>query len=136
MTNYGNDSLSVLWKEILDRHWRYLETEESLEKIAERKKLEGKFYFKYEISTIFDNNLTFSGCLREYLSVMPHDKKFLLPETAEVLRNSVMQMKDCSPYKFAIGFDSISQYANNLFTKPWRKEYRTIKVVYERDESI
>lgn len=29
--------------------------------------------------------------------------------------------------KILNGFESISMYANNLFTKPWRKEYRTIK---------
>lgn len=27
-----------------------------------------------------------------------------------------------------MGFEAISQYANNLFRKPWRKEYRCIKV--------
>lgn len=30
-----------LWEEILKRHWAYLETEENLQKIEERKKLEG-----------------------------------------------------------------------------------------------
>lgn len=37
-------------------------------------------------------------------------------------------MKDFSIVKMLNGFESISQYANNLFTKPWRKEYRTIKM--------
>lgn len=129
MTNYGMpDSLNALWKEILDRHWRYLETEESLEKIDERKKLEGKNTSSENVSKCSNIRILFTGSLREYLSIVSHDKKFLLQETADVLRNSVMQMKDCSPYKLAIGFESISQYANNLFTKPWRKEYRTIKV--------
>lgn len=27
-----------------------------------------------------------------------------------------------------MGFEAISQYANNLFRKPWRKEFRCIKV--------
>lgn len=28
----------------------------------------------------------------------------------------------------AFGFEAINQYASNLFIKPWRKEYRTIRV--------
>jgi spermatogenesis-associated protein 2 len=71
------------------------------------------------------------GCLREYLSIVSHDRKFLLLETGDCLKTSVLQMKNFSPYKAAIGFESISQYANNLFTKPWRKEYRTIKVLHQ-----
>lgn len=55
------------------------------------------------------------------------DRKFFLPVTAQVLKVS-LKMKDFSACKALIGFESISQYANNLFTKPWRKEYRTIKV--------
>lgn len=108
MTNYGRDSLESLWQEILELHWSYLEMEESLKKIEERKKLEGR--------------------LREYISIVPHDRKFFLPETEHVLRASILHMKDFSAYKSAIGFESISQYANNLFMKPWRKEYRVIKV--------
>lgn len=108
MTNYGRDPLETLWKEILDLHWNYLEMDESLKKIDERKKLEGR--------------------LREYISIVPHDRKFFLAETEHVLRTSIQQMRDFSAFKAAIGFESISQYANNLFMKPWRKEYRVIKV--------
>lgn len=110
--NYGRDpleNLSNLWKEILELHWNYLEIDESLKKIDERKKLEGR--------------------LREYISIVPHDRKFFLPETEHVLRASIVHMKDFSAFKGAIGFESISQYANNLFMKPWRKEYRVIKVI-------
>lgn len=110
MTNFANgrDPLDELWTVILNRHWKYLETEECLEKIEERKKLE--------------------GCFKEFLSVVPHDRKFYLPETGLVLKKTVLEMKDFSGFSGAIGFESISQYANNLFTKPWRKEYKTIKV--------
>lgn len=108
MASYGRDPLEGLWKDILEIHWRYLETEESLKKIDERKILEGR--------------------LKEYISVVSHDRKFFLPETEHVLRKSITQMKDFSAFKSADGFESISQYANNLFTKPWRKEYRVIKV--------
>jgi spermatogenesis-associated protein 2 len=108
MTSYGRDPLEELWKEILQIQWRYLETEESMQKIDERKLLEGR--------------------LKEYISVVPHDRKFFLPETEQILRKSITQMKDFSAFKGADGFESISHYANNLFTKPWRKEYRVIKV--------
>lgn len=114
MTNYGNTSnatttnLSELWNDICKKHWHFLETEESLEKIEERVKLE--------------------TCLTDYLCLVPHDRKFLLPETNHVLKKSILYMNDFSAYKACIGFESISQYANNLFTKPWRKEYKVIKM--------
>lgn len=60
--------------------------------------------------------------------IAPHDRKFYLPETQAVLEQSVLQMQDFSARKASFGFDSISRYANNLLTKPWRKEYKTIKV--------
>lgn len=34
------DLLADLWEEILRRHWSYLEKEENIEKLEERKKLE------------------------------------------------------------------------------------------------
>lgn len=108
MTNYGRDPLEELWKEILEIHWKYLESEENMDKIEERRLLEGR--------------------LKEYISVVTHNRKFFLPETENVLRRSVTQARDFSAFKCADGFESISHYANNLFTKPWRKEYRVIKV--------
>lgn len=69
-----------------------------------------------------------SGVLRDFLSLVRHDRKFFLTETAHVLKQSVLKMPDFTAYKALIGFEAIAQYANNLFRKPWRKEYRTIKV--------
>lgn len=74
--------------------------------------------------------LIFAGCLKEFLSIAPHDRKFFLPETAQVLKKSISEMDNFTAYKAMNGFESISQYANNLFTKPWRKEYRVIKVTH------
>ncbi|XP_055917342.1 protein tamozhennic [Eupeodes corollae] len=102
------DILPDLWEEILQRHWTFLETEESMQKLEERKKLE--------------------ACLKEFLCVVPHDRKFFLPETAHVLKKTVKELDDFNAFKAMVGFESISQYANNLFTKPWRKEYRIIKM--------
>lgn len=38
------DILRDLWSEILKCHWTFLETEESINKLEERKKLEGKHH--------------------------------------------------------------------------------------------
>lgn len=54
----------------------------------------------------------------------------MLASTGHVLRQSVNCLKDFSANDAGMGFESISQYANNLFIKPWRKEYRVIKVVF------
>ncbi|XP_037954913.1 protein tamozhennic [Teleopsis dalmanni] len=103
----SSDTLPDLWSEILNRHWVFLDTEESMQKLEERKKLE--------------------DCLKIFLSIVPHDRKFFLPETAHVLKQTVLS-KDFTAYNAIMGFESVSQYANNLFAKPWRKEYRTLKM--------
>lgn len=74
------------------------------------------------------NHDPIAGLLKKFLCVVPHNRKFFLPETFVVFKNTVTQMKDFSVVKMLNGFESISQYANNLFTKPWRKEYRSIKM--------
>ncbi|EDW08997.2 uncharacterized protein Dmoj_GI19263, isoform B [Drosophila mojavensis] len=96
-----------LWEEILSRHWTFLETEESPQKLEQRKKVE--------------------ACLKECLSLVPHDRKFFLPETGHVLRRTVLELPNFTAQNGIVGFEAISQYANNLFTKPWRKEFRTLK---------
>uniref|UniRef100_A0A1I8P0Z8 RanBP2-type domain-containing protein n=1 Tax=Stomoxys calcitrans TaxID=35570 RepID=A0A1I8P0Z8_STOCA len=102
------DILPDLWDEILKLHWTYLETEESIQKLEERKKLE--------------------GCLKELLCMVQHDRKFFLPETALVLKNSIREVGNFNGQKAISAFEAISQYANNLFTKPWRKEFRILKM--------
>lgn len=67
--------------------------------------------------------------LKDFLSIVPHDRKFFLTETAHVFKQSVTKLNQFSAYKALMGFEAISQYANNLFRKPWRKEYRCIKVI-------
>ncbi|EDW85664.1 uncharacterized protein Dwil_GK23198 [Drosophila willistoni] len=99
--------LPDLWAEILRYHWSFLETEESIQKLEERKKLE--------------------GCLKEFLCVVPHDRKFFLPETEQVLRKTVRELPSFTAQNAIVGFEAISQYANNLFTKPWRKEFRVLR---------
>ncbi|XP_037806672.1 protein tamozhennic [Lucilia sericata] len=102
------DMLPELWNEIVKRHWAYFDTEESIVKLEKRKQLE--------------------DCLKEFLCIVQHDRKFFLPETAKVLKNSIRDLEDFSAQKAITAFESISQYANNLFTKPWRKEFRILKM--------
>ena len=55
--------------------------------------------------------------LKEFLSIVQHDRKFFLIETAHVFKQSVLNLDQFSAYKALIGFEAISQYANNLFRK-------------------
>ncbi|KAM7342614.1 PUB and ZnF_RBZ domain-containing protein tamozhennic isoform 1-T2 [Cochliomyia hominivorax] len=102
------DILPELWDEILNRHWAYFFAEESMVKLEERKKLE--------------------DCLKEFLCIVQHDRKFFLPETARVLKNSIRDLENFNAQNAITAFESISQYANNLIAKPWRKEYRILKM--------
>lgn len=70
----------------------------------------------------------FAACIQEFLSTTPPDRKFYLPQTVEVLRGSVQKLIHFAAYEASIAFDAIAQYANNLLTKPWRAEYKVIKV--------
>lgn len=106
--NNGTEYTCSLWNNIIKVHWNYIETEESIKKLERRSNLE--------------------CLLKEFLSLASQDRKFYLPETNDVLQQSVLEMDEFTAYKAALGFDAISQYANNLLAKPWRKEYRTIKV--------
>lgn len=67
-------------------------------------------------------------CIQEFLSTTKPDRKFYLPQTVEVLRGSVHKLIQFAAYEASIAFDAIAQYANNLLTKPWRSEYKVIKV--------
>lgn len=103
-----NEALNALFEQIMNVHWNFLETDESMQKIKLRQDLE--------------------DLILRYLCNIPHDRKFLLPPTVRVLQSSIAELEDFSAYKAANGFEAISQYANNLFTKPWRKEYKVIKM--------
>uniref|UniRef100_A0A1A9WP53 RanBP2-type domain-containing protein n=1 Tax=Glossina brevipalpis TaxID=37001 RepID=A0A1A9WP53_9MUSC len=104
----GRDRISSLWDEILKRHWNYLEAEENIEKLEQRNRLEECFY--------------------RFLNIVEPDRKFFLPETSTVLRNSIRDLPKFCIDKALLAFDAISQYANNLYMKPWRKEFRILKM--------
>lgn len=66
--------------------------------------------------------------IHRYLCEAHHNQKFECTSTPKVLHESAARMTDFSGYKAALGWDAIGRYAANLLTKPWRKEYRQIKV--------
>lgn len=66
--------------------------------------------------------------MRELLYNVDHDRKFFVPATLHVLRETLRRTKDFSACNAMNGFEAVHQYANNLLTKPWRKEFKTIRV--------
>ncbi|XP_061508624.1 protein tamozhennic isoform X2 [Anopheles gambiae] len=106
---YGaSETHDALWKQILEHHWKYVESEESMLKIELRRDLE--------------------DLIEKRLGKVPPNEKFYLDDTRYAFDSSVAHLDDFSAYKASIGFEAISQYANNLFVKPWRKEYKVIKM--------
>ncbi|XP_034108590.1 protein tamozhennic isoform X1 [Drosophila albomicans] len=111
MSRHANMSDYLPWTElyedILNLHWKYLDADLGDQKLKDRKNLE--------------------YCLKNFLSVVSHDRKFFLPETGQVLRRTVCDLNEFTGQRAIIGFEAISQYASNLYTKPWRKEFRELK---------
>lgn len=125
-------SLEEIWNDLLRLHWDYLDTEENMQKLEMRKTLEGEKSATNRMGSSFSHGpicLSISGELENFLCIVQHDRKFFLTETANVLKQSIMKTDDFTAYKALIGFEAISLYASNLFRKPWRKEYRCIKVI-------
>ncbi|XP_049292939.1 protein tamozhennic [Anopheles funestus] len=108
MAYASNETHDALWKQILENHWKYVESEESMLKIELRRDLE--------------------DLIEKRLGKVPPNEKFYLDDTRYAFDSSVAHLDDFSAYKASIGFEAISQYANNLFVKPWRKEYKVIKM--------
>jgi hypothetical protein len=73
-------------------------------------------------------SIFFKGYIKEYLCLVPHDRKFSFLETADVLHRSATHKEDFSGYRAASAWNSIGMYASNLLAQPWRKEYREMKV--------
>ncbi|XP_075217462.1 PUB and ZnF_RBZ domain-containing protein tamozhennic [Lycorma delicatula] len=101
------DRLEELWLHIAQLHLTYLEADESPRKLDEKKRLE--------------------AYIREYLCIAPHDRKFCLDATREVLHRSVESKEDFSAYRATQAWTAIAAYAQNLLAQPWRKEFHEIK---------
>lgn len=101
------DRLEELWLHIDQLHLTYLEADESPRKLDEKKRLE--------------------AYIKEYLCIAPHDRKFCLDATREVLHRSVESKDDFSAYRATQAWSAIAAYAHNLLAQPWRKEFHEIK---------
>ncbi|KAJ1524137.1 hypothetical protein ONE63_010667 [Megalurothrips usitatus] len=88
-------------------HVSYLQADESPQKIEQRTKLE--------------------NYIRKYLCLVAHGRKFIFPETAEILRRSVEVKGSFSAYRASTAWNAIARYAANIVAQPWRKEFRVIK---------
>jgi len=89
-------------------HLGYIETEDSPKKVEQRVKLE--------------------SVINEYLSITPHSNKFIFYQVSDILEKSVNNVTDFTAIEAACAFDSLAQYAANLISQPWRREYREIKL--------
>ncbi|XP_075981171.1 PUB and ZnF_RBZ domain-containing protein tamozhennic [Anticarsia gemmatalis] len=102
------ERLPALWRRIEDAHYSYLETDDSPEKLQQKKKLE--------------------DYIIEYLSLVPHECKFGLTETGKVFQRTINELSDFSAYRAGLGWAALARYAANLLAQPWRKEYRVIRL--------
>ncbi|CAH0590413.1 unnamed protein product [Chrysodeixis includens] len=102
------ERLPTLWRRIEDAHYSYLETDDSPEKLQQKKKLE--------------------DYIIEYLSLVPHECKFGLTETGKVFQRTVNELPEFSAYRAGLGWAALARYAANLLAQPWRKEYRVIRL--------
>lgn len=54
----------------------------------------------------------------------------MFEQVREVLEKSIMSRPDFNIHGAACAFDALAQYAANLVSQPWRKEFREIKVLF------
>ncbi|KAL4712605.1 hypothetical protein ACJJTC_007200 [Scirpophaga incertulas] len=103
-----HERLPALWRRIEDAHYSYLETDDSPEKLQQKKKLE--------------------DYIIEYLSLVPHECKFGLSETGKVFQRTIKELPEFSAYRAGLGWAALGRYASNLLAQPWRKEYKIIRL--------
>lgn len=97
-----------LLEEMNTLHLGYIETEDSPHKLEQREKLE--------------------RAIMEYLAITPHSHKFMFRQISEALETSINSCSDFNAYNAACAFDALAQYAANLITQPWRREFKEIKL--------
>ena len=68
-----------------------------------------------------------AGLVAEYLSLVPHDRKFVSISTGDLITNSIKWRPEFSLAKAANAFRAVEQYAANLINQPWRQEFWKIR---------
>ena len=141
MTAPSEDQTADLWLRIDQLHLNYLKSEHNTKKLEIRKKLEGNLYLqlicyfcfwitsvsKYHIYIVI--KIFTLGYVKHYLYLVPQDRKFCSGLAAEVIWQSARWIPNFSALKAASAFEAIEKYAANLINQPWRKEFKTIKVI-------
>ena len=143
MTAPSEDQTADLWLRIDQLHLNYLKSEHNTKKLEIRKKLEGNLFLhlicsffmtilitsvsKYHIYIVI--KISTLGYVKHYLYLVPQDRKFCSGLAAEVIWQSARWIPNFSALKAASAFEAIEKYAANLINQPWRKEFKTIKVI-------
>ena len=140
MTAPSEDQTADLWLRIDQLHLNYLKSEHNTKKLEIRKKLEGNLFLqlicsfhmtidisKYHIYIVI--KIFNLGYVKHYLYLVPQDRKFCSGLAAEVIWQSARWIPNFSALKAASAFEAIEKYAANLINQPWRKEFKTIKVI-------
>ena len=141
MTAPSEDQTADLWLRINQLHLNYLKSEHNTKKLEIRKKLEGNLFLqlicsfhmnfrcvsKYHIYIVI--KIFTLGYVKHYLYLVPQDRKFCSGLAAEVIWQSARWIPNFSALKAASAFEAIEKYAANLINQPWRKEFKTIKVI-------
>ena len=65
--------------------------------------------------------------MAEYLSLVPHDRKFVSISTGDLITTSIKWCPEFSLAKAANAFRAVEQYAANLINQPWRQEFWKIR---------
>lgn len=125
--------INDLWLQIDKLHLSCLQTEESPQRIEQKRKLKGELqtwnepYFAYFIRICFF--LICLGYMKEYLCLVTANQRFYSPTTKAVLYTSILRRSEqFSPNRFRHAWEMLATYAANLLGQPWRKEFNEIRV--------
>ncbi|CAG0918427.1 unnamed protein product [Notodromas monacha] len=80
-----------------------------------------------ETRDALDEKRNFEYAIEDFLSVTPHESKFSFPVIAEMF-GAGLRREEFNGSKFTSAWEQLSKYAMNLLSRPWRTEYRTLKM--------
>ncbi|XP_032786556.2 LOW QUALITY PROTEIN: uncharacterized protein LOC116923801 [Daphnia magna] len=101
--------INDLWMQIDKLHLSCLQTEESPQRIEQKRKLK--------------------GFMKEYLCLVTSNQRFYSTTTKAVLYTSILRRSEqFSPNRFRHAWEMLATYAANLLSQPWRKEFNEIRL--------
>ncbi|KAK2717552.1 uncharacterized protein LOC136038590 [Artemia franciscana] len=103
------DNVQKLWIQIDHLHVALMDMEESPLKLDYKRRLE--------------------GCMKDYLSSVPLERRFYFPATNNVLYETILKKEEeFNPVRTAQAWDALNTYASNLLTQFWRREFRELRL--------